>query len=134
MQVLENDRADSIKIEEYRSCTMFCTGLFCQGTRTMLCIASKRTVYVHELNRTKQKHRKLREVLCPGNVQYIEMRDEKLFVGYPSSFAIYSVQGDGAIMSRWLRLFLDYLVVIIAPTVSISNVKICLSLFYIAPS
>lgn len=100
----------------------------------MLCIASKRTVYVHELNRTKQKHRKLREVLCPGNVQYIEMRDEKLFVGYPSSFAIYSVQGDGAIMSRWLRLFLDYFVVIIAPTVSISNVKICLSLFYIAPS
>lgn len=100
ISMLENDRSEVIKMEEYRGCTSFCTGVFCQGTRTMLCIACKRMVYVHELNRTKLRHRKVREIACPGQVQYVELRSEKLFVGYPSSFAIYNIQSDGPATSR----------------------------------
>jgi serine/threonine-protein kinase MRCK len=53
-------------------------------------------VFVYELNRTKQRYRKVKDIQCPGHVQYIDIRNERLCIGYPSSFAIYSIQGDGA--------------------------------------
>jgi serine/threonine-protein kinase MRCK len=96
MSALEGDNVESVKIPETKGCTTFCTGLVQQGTSTCLCVAIKRTIMVYELNRTKFRHRKMKEIQCPGNVQYIEMMNERLCVGYPSSFAIYSVQGEGA--------------------------------------
>ena len=40
----------------------------------------------------------------PGVVQCLEMMNERLCVGYPSSFAIYSMQGDAAPLSEWLAV------------------------------
>ena len=68
------------------------TGLVRQGTSMCLCVAVKNTIKVFELNRTKQRHRKVKEIPVPNTVQYMEMKNEHLVVGYPSSFAIYSVQ------------------------------------------
>ena len=94
--MLENDKVECIKLEENRGCTLICTGLTGQGTTTSLCVACKRTIFVYELNRTKLRYRRVKEVTCPGLVQYIDICNERLCVGYPSSFAIYSIQGDGA--------------------------------------
>jgi len=94
--MLENDKIECIKLEENRGCALICTGLVGQGTTTCLCVACKRKIYVYELNRTKQRYRRVKEVTCPGLVQYINICNERLCVGYPSSFAIYSIQGDGA--------------------------------------
>ena len=82
------------------------TGLVRQGTSTCLCVAVKRTIMVFEINRTRQRHRRVKEIQCPGTVQYIEMMNERLIVGYPSSFAVYSVQGDAAPigMVTWVYL------------------------------
>ena len=96
INVVDGESVEFQKIAESKGCTSFCTGLVRQGTSTVLCVAIKRTIAIYELNRTRIRHRKVKEVQCPGNVQYIEMHNERLFVGYPSSFAIYSVQGEGA--------------------------------------
>ena len=96
MAMLENDKIESIKLEEHRGCSLICTGIVGQGSSVSLCIACKRTIYVYELNRTKQRYRRMKEVMCPGVVPYIGICNERLCVGYPSSFAIYSIQGEGA--------------------------------------
>jgi len=81
---------------------MFCIGLVGPGARTSLCVASKRTVFVYEVNNTNARHSKVKEIQCPGTVQYIDMKNGKLYVGYPSNFAIYSIQGDEAPLSKCL--------------------------------
>jgi len=96
--MLENDKIDCIKLDEYRGCSIICTGLV--GTTVSLCIACKRTIYVCELNRTKQRHWRMKEITCPGFVQYMSIYSERLCVGYPSSFAIYSIQGEGATVGQ----------------------------------
>lgn len=99
MSVLEGHESDPIKIAETKGCHLFCTGLVRQGSSSCLCVAIKRTIQVYELNKTKQRHRKMKDIQVPGNVQFLEMMNERLCVGYPSCFAIYSVQGDGAPMT-----------------------------------
>ena len=96
LAMLENDKIDCIKLDEHRGCSLICTGLVGQGASTSLCIACKRTIYVYELNRTKQRCRRVKDIACPAFVQYIVICNERLCVGYPSSFAIYSIQGEGA--------------------------------------
>jgi len=96
LAMLENDKVECIKLEENRGCSLICTGLVGQGSSVSLCVACKRTIYVYELNRTKPRYRRMKEVMCPGVVQFASISNERLFVGYPSSFAIYSIQGEGA--------------------------------------
>ena len=79
---------------------MFCTGSVRQASSRCLCVAIKRTIQVYELNKTRQRHRKIKDIQVPGQVQFLEIMTEKLCVGYPSYFAVYSVQGDGAPMSK----------------------------------
>ena len=38
----------------------------------------------------------IKDIQVPNTVQFIEMMSEGVCVGYPSAFAIYSVQGDAA--------------------------------------
>lgn len=77
---------------------MFCVGTVTGGLQgssfTCLCVAIKRTIQVYELNKTRQKFRKLKEIQVPGQVQCLEVMSQGLCVGCPSYFAIYSVQGD----------------------------------------
>jgi len=93
--MLEHDKVECIKLEEQRGCSFICTGLVGQGPSTSLCIACKRTVYVYELNCTKQRCRRVKEVTCPAVIQYVVIYNERLCVGYPSSFAIYSILNTG---------------------------------------
>ncbi|XP_078315965.1 serine/threonine-protein kinase MRCK alpha-like isoform X3 [Crassostrea virginica] len=95
---LEGHDTDPVKIPETRGCQMFCVGTVTGGLQgssfTCLCVAIKRTIQVYELNKTRQKFRKLKEIQVPGQVQCLEVMSQGLCVGCPSYFAIYSVQGD----------------------------------------
>lgn len=102
---LEGHDGDPVKIPESKGCSVFCTGLIRQGCCSCLCVAIKRTIQVYELNKTRQKYRKMKDIQVPGQVQFIEIMDERLCVGYPSYFAIYSVTGDAAPMSKYFCQF-----------------------------
>ena len=102
MAALNNDSIEGVKIVDSKGCSMFCVGAVRQGTSSCLCVAVKRQIIVYELNRTKQRHRRVKEILCPGTVQHIEMCSERLCVGYPSSFALYSVQGEGPPVGEYI--------------------------------
>lgn len=100
VSALEGKDCDSVKINETKGCQTFCTGLIRQGTVTCLCVAIKRTIQVYEVNKTRVRYRKLKDIQVPGHVEFVDMMSERLCVGYPSTFAIYTVQGDGAPMSK----------------------------------
>lgn len=94
---LDGHETDPVKIPETRGCQMFCVGTVphgMQGSITCLCVAVKRTIQVYELNKTRQKFRKLKDIQVPGQVQCLELMSQGLCVGCPSYFAIYSVQGE----------------------------------------
>jgi len=56
-----------------------------------------RSVHVYELTHmTRNRHRRMKEIQSPGTVHSIAMLNERLVVGFSSSFALYSVQGDVA--------------------------------------
>ena len=42
------------------------------------------------------RHKRMREITCPGVVQFVDVLSERLCVGYPSSFALYNIQGESA--------------------------------------
>ena len=42
----------------------------------------------------------MKDIQVPGQVQCVEMMNERLCVGYPSCFAVYSLQGDAAPMCK----------------------------------
>ncbi|GFO48655.1 serine/threonine-protein kinase mrck alpha [Plakobranchus ocellatus] len=98
---LEGHDTDPVKINETKGCHAFCHGEIRQpqGQTCVLSVAIKRTVQVYEINKTKQRYRKMKDIQVPSQVECIEMMSERLCVGYPSCFAIYSVQGDAAPMT-----------------------------------
>jgi len=109
---LDGHDCDPLKINETKGCSVFCHGLLRQqasgitgvsggvgGVTAALAVAIKRTVQVYEINKTRARYRKMKDIQVPGQVECIEMMSERLCVGYPSCFAIYSVQGDGAPMT-----------------------------------
>ncbi|KAK7481172.1 hypothetical protein BaRGS_00027605 [Batillaria attramentaria] len=112
------ESAEPLKIQETKGCSIFCTGRMQQqqsrasamqgatavgggtGYTTCLCVAIKRTVQVYELLKSRQqRYRKIKDIQVPGQVQCVEMMSDRLCVGYPSCFALYSLQGDAAPMS-----------------------------------
>ncbi|XP_059170466.1 serine/threonine-protein kinase MRCK alpha-like isoform X3 [Physella acuta] len=100
--VLEGTEAEPIKINETKGCHIFCHGEIRQpqgGSSCCLSVAIKRTVQVYEVNKTRARYRKMKDIQVPGQVDCIEMMSDRLCVGYPSCFAIYSVQGDAAPMT-----------------------------------
>ncbi|KAK3713298.1 hypothetical protein RRG08_043878 [Elysia crispata] len=99
---LEGHDTDPVKINETKGCHAFCHGEIRQpqgGNSCVLSVAIKRTVQVYEINKTRQRYRKMKDIQVPGQVECIEMMSDQLCVGYPSCFAIYSVQGDAAPMT-----------------------------------
>ena len=102
---LEGYDVDPVKIQETKGCHLFSTNSGQKFSNSYLCVAIKRTIQAFELTKSRQKHRKIRDFTVPGQVQFMELLCDKLFVGYQSCFAIYSVQGDTAPMSK-LHLFL----------------------------
>ncbi|BFZ11843.1 hypothetical protein BsWGS_14882 [Bradybaena similaris] len=102
LSILEGHELESLKINETKGCSAFCHGEIRQphgGSSCCLCVAIKRTVQVYEVNKTRQKYRKMKDIQVPSQVQCVEMMSDRLCVGYQSCFAIYCVQGDAAPMT-----------------------------------
>lgn len=52
-------------------------------------------VIIYEITRTKQRHKRLREVMLPTQAQTLRMfSDGRLCVGHQSGFSLYSIAGD----------------------------------------
>uniref|UniRef100_A0A8C2SCS6 non-specific serine/threonine protein kinase n=1 Tax=Capra hircus TaxID=9925 RepID=A0A8C2SCS6_CAPHI len=84
-----------IKLPETKGCQLIATGTLKKSGPTCLFVAVKRLVLCYEIQRTKPFHRKLSELVAPGNVQWMAAVKDRLCVGYPSGFSLLSTQGDG---------------------------------------
>lgn len=63
--VIEGHDTEPFKIAETKGCHIFCHGEIRQphgGSSCCLCVAIKRTVQVYEINKTKQKYRKMKDI------------------------------------------------------------------------
>ncbi|XP_073784261.1 serine/threonine-protein kinase MRCK alpha isoform X4 [Danio rerio] len=101
MTALDDRDVESYKIAETKGCQTLLSGTIRHGSLTCLFVAMKKPdkVIVYELNKSKARHRKLREILVPGSVQWMGLQGEKLCVGFQSGFLRYSLQGDGGTSS-----------------------------------
>ncbi|XP_060574804.1 serine/threonine-protein kinase MRCK alpha-like isoform X2 [Ruditapes philippinarum] len=97
---LEGYEVDPLKIQETKACQMFCTNTGHRADmNTYLCVAMKRTIMAFELTKTRQKHRKIRDIPVTGQVQFLDLWGDKLCVGYQSSFVIYNLLKEEAPIS-----------------------------------
>ncbi|XP_053300701.1 serine/threonine-protein kinase MRCK alpha isoform X2 [Pleuronectes platessa] len=93
-QALDGREIDSYKLAETKGCQTIVSGPVRNGSLTCLCVAMKRQIICYEVNKSKSRHRRLREVQAPGPIQWIGLLNERLYVGYTSGFTRYSVHGD----------------------------------------
>ncbi|KAL1257513.1 hypothetical protein QQF64_010757, partial [Cirrhinus molitorella] len=97
MAALDDREADFQKIAETKGCQTLVSGTIRQGSLTYLFVSMKKPdkVMIFELNKSKTRHRKLRDIFVPGCVQWMGLQGEKLCVGFQSGFLRYNLQGDG---------------------------------------
>ncbi|XP_063757517.1 serine/threonine-protein kinase MRCK alpha isoform X6 [Eleginops maclovinus] len=93
-QALDGRETESYKLAETKGCQTIVSGPVRNGSLTCLCVAMKRQIICYEVNKSKARHRRLREVQAPGPVQWMGLLSERLYVGYQSGFTRYSVHGD----------------------------------------
>ncbi|XP_078069650.1 serine/threonine-protein kinase MRCK alpha-like [Mustelus asterias] len=96
---LDGREGDFFKLVETKGCQTLVSGSMRHGAATCLCVAMKRQVQCYELNQSKTRHKKFKEIQVPGNVQWMAIFSERLLVGYQSGFAKYPLQGDGGPIS-----------------------------------
>ncbi|XP_033874262.3 serine/threonine-protein kinase MRCK alpha-like isoform X3 [Acipenser ruthenus] len=94
MSALDGRETDFYKLVETKGCQTIVSGQVRQGALTCLCVAMKRQVICYELNQSKSRHKKIKEIQVPGNVQWMAMYSERLCVGYQSGFMKYSLPGE----------------------------------------
>ena len=75
-----DQEVNSIKVEEVKNCQTFTTGRIRQGSTTCLCVAMKRNVVIYEFNRTKTRHKKIKELILPAPAQFMEVFGGRLCV------------------------------------------------------
>ncbi|XP_036449664.1 serine/threonine-protein kinase MRCK alpha isoform X4 [Colossoma macropomum] len=95
MAALDDRDTDFYKLPETKGCQTLVSGTMRHGAFTCLCVAMKRQVICYELNKSKVRHRKLRELQVSGVVQWMALQGDKLCVGYQAGFLRYNLQGDG---------------------------------------
>ncbi|KAL6096279.1 cdc42bpa [Pungitius sinensis] len=95
-QALDGRETDSYKLAETKGCQSIVSGPVRNGSLTCLCVAMKKQIICYEVNKSKGRHRRLREVQAPGPVLWMGLLSERLYVGYQSGFTRYSVHGDMA--------------------------------------
>uniref|UniRef100_A0AAY4EZ33 Serine/threonine-protein kinase MRCK alpha n=1 Tax=Denticeps clupeoides TaxID=299321 RepID=A0AAY4EZ33_9TELE len=91
---LDGQEVDAHKIPETKGCQLLVSGTLRNGALTCLCVAIKRQVICYELNKSKARHRRVREIQAPGSVQWMSFQGERLCVGYQSGFSRYSVHTE----------------------------------------
>ncbi|XP_041108680.1 serine/threonine-protein kinase MRCK alpha-like isoform X3 [Polyodon spathula] len=94
MSALDGKETDFYKLVETKGCQTIVSGQVRHGALTCLCVAMKRQVICYELNQSKSRHKKIKEIQVPGNVQWMAMYSERLCVGYQSGFMKYSLPGE----------------------------------------
>uniref|UniRef100_A0A4W3HGY4 non-specific serine/threonine protein kinase n=1 Tax=Callorhinchus milii TaxID=7868 RepID=A0A4W3HGY4_CALMI len=99
MTALDGREADFSKLVETKGCQSLSSGPMRHGAATCLCVAMKRQVLCYELNQSKTRHKKTREIQVPGVVQWMGIFNERLLVGFQSGFAKYPLQGEGGPVS-----------------------------------
>ncbi|XP_030623585.1 serine/threonine-protein kinase MRCK alpha isoform X1 [Chanos chanos] len=99
MAALDDRETDFQKLAETKGCQALTSGTVRHGSLTCLGVAMKRQVICYELNKSKARHRKLREFQAPANVQWMALLSEKLYVGYQAGFTRYSVHGESSPVS-----------------------------------
>ncbi|KAG9344876.1 hypothetical protein JZ751_010567 [Albula glossodonta] len=91
--------AFDIKLAETKGCQALTVGSLRPGGPSCLLAAVKRQVLCYEVTRAKPHHRRMWEVQAPGTVQWLGIVRERLCVGYPSGFALLSLQGESSPVS-----------------------------------
>ncbi|GAB6026046.1 Serine/threonine-protein kinase MRCK gamma [Chamberlinius hualienensis] len=94
---LDGQDVEWVKITETKGCHIFCAGITRIGPQPVFyfCAGLKRHVVVYEINRTKARHQRMRELVLPAVPQSLDtMSDARFCVGYPSGFVIYNVVGE----------------------------------------
>ncbi|XP_026142343.1 serine/threonine-protein kinase MRCK alpha isoform X5 [Carassius auratus] len=96
MASLDDREAEFPKIAETKGCQTLVSGTIRQGSLTYLFVSMKKPdkVMIFELNKSKTRHRKLRDIPVPGSVQWMGLQGDKLCVGFQSRFLRYNLQGD----------------------------------------
>lgn len=99
MSALDGHETDFFKLSETKGCQVLASGPLHHGALTCLCVAMKRQVICYELNKSKARHRKLREIQVPGAVQWMALLSERLCIGYQAGFVQYSPHNEAAPIS-----------------------------------
>ncbi|XP_061480986.1 serine/threonine-protein kinase MRCK alpha isoform X1 [Rhineura floridana] len=95
MIALDGRETDFYKLAETKGCQTLVSGQVRHGALTCLCVAMKRQVLCYELNHSKTRHKKIKEIQVAGNVQWMAIFSERLCVGYQSGFLKYPLHGEG---------------------------------------
>uniref|UniRef100_A0A669P4Z4 Serine/threonine-protein kinase MRCK alpha n=1 Tax=Phasianus colchicus TaxID=9054 RepID=A0A669P4Z4_PHACC len=96
MTALDGRETEFYKLAETKGCQSIVSGHVRHGALTCLCVAMKRQVLCYELNQSKTRHKKIKEIQVQGNVQWMSIFSERLCVGYQSGFLKHPLHGEGS--------------------------------------
>ncbi|XP_066451223.1 serine/threonine-protein kinase MRCK alpha isoform X1 [Eleutherodactylus coqui] len=96
MASLDGRETEFFKLAETKGCQGIVSGQVRHGALTCLCVSMKRQVLCYELNQSKTRHKKIKEIQVPGNVQWMAIFNERLCVGYQSGFIRYPLHAEGS--------------------------------------
>ncbi|XP_072713159.1 serine/threonine-protein kinase MRCK alpha isoform X1 [Ciconia boyciana] len=96
MAALDGRETEFYKLAETKGCQSVVSGHVRHGALTCLCVAMKRQVLCYELNQSKTRHKKIKEIQVQGNVQWMSVFSDRLCVGYQSGFLKYPLHGEGS--------------------------------------
>ncbi|KAI1240518.1 Serine/threonine-protein kinase MRCK alpha, partial [Lamprotornis superbus] len=96
MAALDGRETEFYKLAETKGCQAIVSGHVRHGALTCLCVAMKRQVLCYELNQSKTRHKKIKEIQVQGNVQWMSIFSDRLCVGYQSGFLKYPLHGEGS--------------------------------------
>ncbi|KAM7061660.1 serine/threonine-protein kinase MRCK alpha isoform 2-T2 [Acridotheres tristis] len=99
MAALDGRETEFYKLAETKGCQSIVSGHVRHGALTCLCVAMKRQVLCYELNQSKTRHKKIKEIQVQGNVQWMSIFSDRLCVGYQSGFLKYPLHGEGSLYS-----------------------------------
>ncbi|XP_035208817.1 serine/threonine-protein kinase MRCK alpha-like isoform X2 [Stegodyphus dumicola] len=93
---LDGQDVEWTKVPETKGCITFCTMCIHNGNSTLylFCTAIKKQVLVYEVNRTKGRHHRRKEICLPVPAHTLDVIGNRLCVGLPSAFHLYSVLDD----------------------------------------
>ncbi|KAM6355914.1 serine/threonine-protein kinase MRCK alpha isoform 4-T4 [Podargus strigoides] len=96
MAALDGRETEFYKLAETKGCQSIVSGHVRHGALTCLCVAMKRQVLCYELNQSKTRHKKIKEIQVQGNVQWMSIFSDRFCVGYQSGFLKYPLHGEGS--------------------------------------